>query len=111
MSSTVPLTPEQALSLFEEGVWLDAKEGSIAHWFMFARDESRAEASNVDLTLELRGAEDLPFRVTAQSGAIHVYKDDEYYSFNVSLTAAHTIRWLEENLGITPVAEAELGVG
>ena len=111
MNSTLPLTPEQALSLFEEGVWLDAKEGTIARWFMFARDESRAEVSNVDLTLELRGAEDLPFRVTAQSGAVHMYKDDEYYNFNVSLTAEHTLRWLEENLGITPVPETEVGVG
>ncbi len=111
VSSSVPLTPEQALSLFEEGVWPDAREGTIARWVMFSRDETRAEQSNVDLTLELRGAEDLPFRVTTQSGTVHMYKDDEYYSFNVPLSAAHTIRWLGENLGVTPAAEAELGAG
>ncbi len=107
---TIALTPGQAVSLFEEGVWPDAREGNIGRWYAYVSDESRLEQSNVEITLELTGEnEDAPLHVYAENGAVHTYRDGDYYCFTVLMSSAHTIQWLEKNLSVTPVREAELG--
>ena len=107
---TIALTPGQAVSLFEEGVWPDAREGNIGRWYAYVSDETRLEQSNVEITLELTGEnEDAPLHVYAENGAVHTYRDGDYYCFTVLMSSAHTIQWLEKNLGVTPVREAELG--
>ena len=107
--SSIALTSEEAAQLFEEGVWPDAREGNIGRWYAYVSDETRAEQSNVEITLELAGeSEDAPLHVYAENGIVHTYRDGDYYRFTVLMSSGRTIRWLEENLGLTPVPAAAL---
>lgn len=107
-SMNITLTPEQTAELFEQGVWPDARAGNIAHWYAIVNDETRDEQSNVDVMVELTGAEDSPLHVYAENGIVHTYRDGDYFHFTVLMSSENTIRWLSENLGVTPVPEREL---
>ena len=106
--ATIELTPEQAASLYEEGILPDAREGNIGVSFAWTSDERRAEESNVSLRLTLRREETADGR---HPGAAPDYSYSSLTRSSISLKvlmrSRHTIRWLEENLDLTPVpAEA-----
>ena len=94
--ATIELTPEQAASLYEEGILPDAREGNIGVSFAWTSDERRAEESNVSLRLTLRREETADGR---RPGAAPDYSYSSLTRSSISLKvlmrSGHTIRWLE----------------
>ena len=91
---TLTLTPEQALSLYREGILPDAQAGNIGRWFAYEGQESLALSSTVGVTIELAPK--------AQAGSEGSYYWDSVIDLNVLMCSANTIRWLKENLGVEP---------
>ena len=89
----IRLTPEQAESLWHEGVLPDAREGNIARWFAFSGEERR-EAANVTLSLELEEQ-----KLPAPNG-LAAYDGSAYIFLQVLESSANTRRWLDKNLGV-----------
>lgn len=97
---TLTLTPEQALSLYREGILPDAQAGNIGRWFVYESGECLALSSTVGVTLELTP---LP-----QPGAEGSYYWDSVIDLNVLMSAENTRRWLKENLDVEPENQAAL---
>ena len=97
---TLTLTPEQALSLYREGILPDAQAGNIGRWFVYESGECLALSSTVGVTLELTP---LP-----QTGAEGSYYRDSVIDLNVLMSAENTRRWLKENLDVEPENQAAL---
>lgn len=97
---TLTLTPEQALSLYREGILPDAHAGNIGRWFVYESGECLALSSTVGVTLELTP---LP-----QPGAEGSYYRDSVIDLNVLMSAENTRRWLKENLDVEPENQAAL---
>ena len=97
---TLTLTPEQALSLYREGILPDAQAGNIGRWFVYESGECLALSSTVGVTLELTP---LP-----QPGAEGSYYRDSVIDLNVLMSAENTRRWLKENLDVEPENQAAL---
>ena len=91
---TLTLTPEQALSLYREGILPDAQAGNIGLWFPYESEQCRDLQSTVSVTLELTP---LP-----KSDAEGSYYWDSVIDLNVLMNSANTLRWLKENLGVEP---------
>ena len=97
---TLTLTPEQALSLYREGILPDAHAGNIGRWFVYESGECLALSSTVGVTLELTP---LP-----QPGAEGSYYWDSVIDLNVLMSSENTRRWLKENLDVEPENQAAL---
>ena len=108
-ADTISLTPAQAVSLCEQGILPDAQAGAIGRWYVWESALTLEEQSNVTFDLEL--ADDrTPIYVAAPglySGTLN-YNPEAMISLNVLTCSAHTVRWLEENLALTPVSRAAL---
>ena len=98
------LTPDEAASLYREGILPDAREGRIARSFVFAGAESEREVTNVTVQIDLT-RELLP----TPDGLGYYYDNEGHIYLEVLESSAHTIQWLEEHLGVTPENAAALG--
>ena len=95
-SNNFVLSPEQAVSLHREGIVPDAEAGNIARWVVRASDETRAERTNLTVTIMRT--------VRRDTGA-----GNEYYYISldeaVLYSSENTLRWLKDNLDLEPTAE------
>ena len=91
------LTPEQAESLYLEGILPDAREGNIARNYVFSGSEQQRELTNVTVQIE-RETE----RRLTPDGMGYYYDGDASLWLSVLESSSHTRRWLEENLGVVP---------
>ena len=98
-SLTVVLTGEEAAALYAEGILPDAKAQHIGHRWYMDPDGSRANAeqTNVTLDLSIRG-----------DGRQEIADRCAWLNIQVETDSENTIRWLEENKGLTVVAREEL---
>ena len=96
-SETVRLTPQEAESLWREGILPDAKEGNIARWYCFESDESRAERTNLNITIEMQQK-----RILTEDGRGYYYDPSAFLSLTVLESSAHTQAWLKEHLDLVP---------
>ena len=99
-NDTLPLSTEQAMSLYREGILPDAQAGKIGLWFPYEGEQCRALQSTVSVTIELTP---LP-----QPGSEGSYYWDSVIDLNVLMSSANTLRWLKENLGVEPENYAAL---
>ena len=91
------LTPEQAESLYREGILADAKEGNIARNFVFSGTEQQREQTNVSIQIERETV-----RRLTPDGMGYYYDSDASLWLSVLESSSHTRKWLEENLGVVP---------
>lgn len=98
-SQTVWLTGEEAAALYTEGILPDAQAQQIGHrWYMDPDGSSaRAEQTNVTLDLSIRG-----------DGWQEFVDRYAWLNIPVETGSTNTIRWLEENKGLTVVTREEL---
>lgn len=96
-SETLRLTPQEAESLWREGILPDAREGNIARWYCFAGDESRAEQTNLNITIEREQR-----RIPTEDGRGYYYDPSAFLSLTVLESSAHTRAWLKEHLDLEP---------
>jgi len=98
-SLTVGLTGEEAAALYAEGILPDARAQHIGHRWYMDPDGSRANAeqTNVTLNLSIRG-----------DGRQEIADRYAWLNIQVETDSENTIRWLEENKGLTVVAMEEL---
>ena len=97
------LTPEQAESLYREGILPDAREGNIARNFVFSGLEQQRELTNISIQIERETV-----RRLTPDGMGYYYDSDASLWLNVLESSSHTRRWLEENLGVTAENQHEL---
>ncbi len=97
------LTPEQAESLYLEGILPDAREGNIARTFVFSGLEQQRELTNVTVQIERETV-----RRLTPDGMGYYYDGDASLWLSVLESSSHTRRWLEENLGVVPENQHEL---
>ena len=88
------LTPEEAASLYREGILPDAREGRIARSFVFAGAESERELTNATVQIDL-ARELLP----TPDGLGYYYDSKGHIYLDVLESSAHTIQWLEAHGG------------
>ena len=105
-SDSIGLTPQEAESLWREGILPDAKEGNIARWYSYESEESHAEQTNVTITIELSQN-----RLPTEDGLGYYYDPGAFLSINVLESSAHTRAWLEAHCGVTPENEYALMQG
>ena len=86
-----PLTPAQAVSLYREGILPDAESGNIYHWHLWDSEEAQAERTNLLATIYLR-----------RNAQGQEYAQVFPMSTPVLTCSENTLRWLRENLGLTP---------
>ena len=91
------LTPEEAASLYREGILPDAREGHIARSFVFAGAESERELTNATVQIDLM-RELLP----TPDGLGYYYDSKGHIYLDVLESSSHTLNWLEEHLGLRP---------
>ena len=91
------LTPEEAASLYREGILPDAREGRIARSFVFAGAESERELTNATVQIDL-ARELLP----TPDGLGYYYDSKGHIYLDVLSSSSHTLNWLEEHLGVRP---------
>ena len=96
-SETLRLTPQEAESLWREGILPDAREGNIARWYGFESDESRAEQTNLNITIEREQR-----RIPTEDGRGYYYDPSAYLNLTVLESSAHTRAWLREHLALEP---------
>ncbi len=96
-SDDIFLTPEQAESLYREGILHDAREGNIARTFVFSGAEAQREETNVSIQIE----REVQPRLTPD-GQAYYYDSSAKLFLNVLESSSHTRRWLRDNLGILP---------
>ena len=104
-NDSVSLTPEQAASLWAEGLVPDAREGKIARWYIWASEESRAEETDISVDIELLSDAEMTVEVsglTAGYTGMRAYDPRDMLNVTVLTCSEHTLRWLEENLALTP---------
>ena len=89
VTNNVVLTPAQAVSLWQEGVIPDAKAGNLARWRV--REDPEADAEHTNLTVVMIR------RVQREDGMTVDHLDEQ-----VLYTSENTLRWLRENLDLTP---------
>ncbi len=86
-----PLTPAQAVNLYREGILPDAESGNIYHWHLWDSEEARAENTNLLVTIYLR-----------RDARGQEYAQVFPMSAPVLTCSENTLRWLKENMGLTP---------
>ena len=96
-SETLRLSPQEAEELWREGILPDAREGNIARWYCFESDESRAEQTNVNITIEREQR-----RVLSEDGRGYYYDPSAFLNLTVLESSAHTRAWLREHLALEP---------
>lgn len=92
---SVTLTGEEAAALYTEGILPDAEALHIGHRWYMDPDGSRGQAATTNVTLDMPLVGDRPGE--------HTWLD-----IPVETDSENTIRWLEENKGITVVPISEL---
>lgn len=97
-SETIRLTPEQAVSLYREGILPDALTGGISRWYLWSSPEREAEQTNLTVDIRLIRDEEEPLQHRPL-----------YLSARVLFDSENTLRWLRENLGLEPRTLAEIG--
>ena len=98
-TESLRLTPEEAAELYEQGVLPDAREGNIERWYAWESEAMRAETTDMTLSIEL-----FPEEEELRPDAYRYYNPGDHLDLNVLTCSAHTIRWLERNLGVAPVS-------
>lgn len=104
-NDSVSLTPEQAASLWAEGLVPDAREGEIARWYVWASEEARAEETDISVDIELLSDAEMTVEVgsrTAGYTGMRAYDPRDMLNVTVLTCSEHTLTWLEENLALTP---------
>ena len=96
-SEDTVLTPEQAESLYREGILPDAREGNIARTFVFSGVEAEREQTNVSIQIE----REMQRRLTPD-GLAYYYDGSASLCLDILESSSHTRRWLRDNLGIVP---------
>ena len=96
-SETIRLTPQEAEELWREGILPDAETGNIARWYCFESDESLAEQTNVNITIEREQK-----RVLSEDGYGYYYDPGAFLNLTVLESSAHTRAWLREHRGVEP---------
>ncbi len=94
-SQSVTLTGEEAAALYAEGILPDAEALHIGHRWYMDPDGSRATAATTNVTLNML--------LVGDTSEEHAWLD-----IPVETDSRNTIRWLEENKGITVVPISEL---
>ena len=103
MDESFSLTPEQAESLYLEGILPDAREGNIARWFLWNDPESEREQTNTMIQFFLEE------EVRTPGGADYEwYAPSDVLYLNVLESSAHTRAWLKEHLDIVPENQHDL---
>ena len=93
-----PLTPAQAVSLYREGIFPDAENGNIYRWHLWDSEEARAERTNLLVTIYLR-----------RDAQGQEYAQVFPMSAPVLTCSENTLRWLKENMGLTPSEQVHGG--
>ena len=93
-----PLTPAQAVSLYREGILPDAENGNIYRWHLWDSEEAQAERTNLLATIYLR-----------RDAQGQEYAQVFPMSAPVLTCSENTLRWLKENLGLTPSEQVHGG--
>ena len=83
------LTPAQAVSLWQEGIVPDAQAGKLSTWQIRNDPERNAERTNLNVEIIIGDQR--------EDGMYVHYLDEQ-----VLYTSENTLRWLKENLGLTP---------
>ena len=94
------LTPAQAESLYREGILPDAKAGNIGRWFVYSSPDCIALQSNVSIEMQL--TPDPNQDPAVLDAGPYYYAERSWLDLNVLLSSENTIRWLKENLDLTP---------
>jgi hypothetical protein len=94
-SLSVTLTGEEAAALYAEGILPDAEALHIGHRWYMDPDGTRALAGMTNVTLHML--------LVGSTSEEHSWLD-----IPVETGSENTIRWLEENKGLTVVAMEEL---
>ena len=92
------LTPAQAVSLYRDGILPDAESGNIYHWHLWDSEEARAEQTNLLVTIYLH-----------RDAQGQEYAQVFPMSTPVLTCSENTLRWLRENIGLTPSEEVHGG--
>lgn len=93
-----PLTPAQAVSLYREGIFPDAENGNIYRWHLWDSEEAQAERTNLLVTIYLR-----------RDAQGQEYAQVFPMSASVLTCSENTLRWLKENMGLTPSEQVHGG--
>lgn len=93
-----PLTPAQAVSLYREGIFPDAENGNIYRWHLWDSEEAQAERTNLLVTIYLR-----------RDAQGQEYAQVFPMSAPVLTCSENTLRWLKENMGLTPSEQVHGG--
>ena len=93
-----PLTPAQAVSLYREGIFPDAENGNIYRWHLWDSEEAQAERTNLLVTIYLR-----------RDARGQEYAQVFPMSAPVLTCSENTLRWLKDNMGLTPSEEIHGG--
>ncbi len=96
ISNHIVLTPAQAVSLWREGIIPDAEAGNIARWRIRDSAEDDAERTNISVAIMCR--------VRREEGMFMDHLDEQ-----VLFSSENTLRWLKENMGLTPSKEIHGG--
>ena len=86
-----PLTPAQAVSLYREGIFPDAENGNIYRWHLWDSEKAQAERTNLLVTIYLR-----------RDAQGQEYAQVFPMSAPVLTCSENTLRWLKDNMGLTP---------
>ena len=89
VTNNVVLTPAQAVSLWQEGIVPDAQAGKLSTWQIRNDPERNAERTNLNVEIIIGDQR--------EDGMYVHYLDEQ-----VLYTSENTLRWLKENLGLTP---------
>lgn len=96
----VNLTPEQAISLYREGILPDAELGNIGHSWLIEDESYYEQVYGASISIGLRDRE------TLRLGSANFY-DDLY--LQVETGSVNTLRWLKENVDPELYTLKELG--
>jgi hypothetical protein len=94
-SLSVTLNGEEAVSLYAEGILPDVAAQQICHRWYMDPDGTRALAGMTNVTLHMLLVGNTP-------------EEHSWLDIPVETGSENTIRWLEENKGLTVVAMEEL---
>ena len=97
ISEIIPLSAEQALSLYREGILPDAREARIGRWYVYESEQARDEQTNVHFSMELRGPDEQLI-----GWGNYSYRGGRFVEVTVLSCSTNTLHWLKENLGLEP---------
>ena len=78
----------------------DAEQGNIGRFFVYGSPDWKALQSNVSISMELTPDPDR--EVSERDAGTYYYADRDWLDLNVLLCSENTLRWLKENLDLTP---------